>query len=89
MDVGQQLAGVPSSEAPVSSGADARGFDELMDTFSLHHFIIRHGVTLDTTPEFASYRTVDMSSTSPPGVTRSRRHDEGSRFGTSCPVYSS
>ena len=27
-----------------------------MDTFSLHHFIIRHGVTLDSTPEYASYQ---------------------------------
>ena len=33
----------------------ARQFDELMDTFSLHHYIIRHGLTLDTTPEFASF----------------------------------
>ena len=44
--------------SPPGGRADhtAREFDELMDTFSLHHFIIRHGVTLDTTPEFASYR---------------------------------
>lgn len=33
----------------------ARGFDELMDTFSLHHFIIRRGELLDETPEFVSY----------------------------------
>ena len=27
-----------------------------MDTFSLHHFIVRHGVTLSTTPEYASFQ---------------------------------
>jgi hypothetical protein len=34
----------------------ARGFDELMDTFSLHHFIIRRGEVLDETPEYVSYQ---------------------------------
>ena len=34
---------------------EARNYDEIMDTFSLHHFIIRKGITLDT-PEFASYK---------------------------------
>ncbi|CAG9318397.1 unnamed protein product [Blepharisma stoltei] len=33
-----------------------RGYNELMDTFSSHFFIIRKGVTLDTTPEFISYQ---------------------------------
>ncbi|KAL1514674.1 hypothetical protein AB1Y20_003762 [Prymnesium parvum] len=34
----------------------ARQFDELMDTFSLHHFIIRYGCTLDSTPEYISFQ---------------------------------
>jgi hypothetical protein len=56
---------VPSAEeAPVEpTGAGgqqtdqaARQFDELMDSYSLHHFIIRHGTTLNSTPEFASFQ---------------------------------
>lgn len=34
---------------------DPREYNELMDTFSSHFFIIRKGATLDTTPEFLSY----------------------------------
>eukprot|EP00741_Cyanophora_paradoxa_P021428 tig00021352_g20686.t1 len=36
--------------------AEARGYDALMDQYSLHEFIIRKGRTLDSTPEFVSYR---------------------------------
>ena len=49
-----ELEAVSFVGAPVDPSA--RHFDELMDTFSLHHFIIRHGHTLDTTPEFASFQ---------------------------------
>ena len=42
--------------------ARAREFDELMDTFSLHHFIIRNGLVLDSTPEYASYQRKYASS---------------------------
>ena len=35
---------------------EARQFEELMDTFSLHHFIVRFGSTLDTTPEYISFQ---------------------------------
>lgn len=39
------------------SHADARrGYEELLDKFSLHEFLIRRGATLDTTPEFLSFR---------------------------------
>jgi hypothetical protein len=38
------------------STAPARSYDELMDEFSLHHFIIRHGKTITQTPEFESFR---------------------------------
>ncbi|KAJ1617653.1 hypothetical protein T492DRAFT_849923 [Pavlovales sp. CCMP2436] len=34
----------------------ARGFNELMDAFSLHHFIIRRGELLAETPEFVSFQ---------------------------------
>lgn len=27
-----------------------------MDTFSLHHYIVRNGTTLDSTPEFVSFQ---------------------------------
>ena len=32
--------------------ADNRGYEELLDQFSLHELLIRRGATLDTTPEF-------------------------------------
>lgn len=35
---------------------NTRGYEELMDAFSSHLFIIRKGVTLDTTPEFISFQ---------------------------------
>ena len=35
---------------------ELRNYDQLMDTFSLHHFIIRHGHTLSSTPEFLSFQ---------------------------------
>jgi hypothetical protein len=31
-------------------------YDDIMDQFSLHQFIIRKGKVLDNTPEFASYQ---------------------------------
>jgi IQ domain-containing protein H len=36
--------------------SNTRGYEELMDTFSSHLFIIRKGQTLDTTPEFISFQ---------------------------------
>lgn len=36
--------------------AHARDYDELLDTYSLHQFIIRRGKTLNTTPEFVSFQ---------------------------------
>lgn len=36
--------------------AEARPFDELMDLFSLHHFMIRKGHVVVETPEFESYQ---------------------------------
>ena len=39
-----------------SAGRPVRGFEELMDTFSLHHYIVRNGTTLDSTPEFVSFQ---------------------------------
>lgn len=35
---------------------NTRGYDELMDAYSSHLFIIRKGTTLDTTPEFISFQ---------------------------------
>jgi len=34
----------------------ARSYNELMDVFSLHQFIIRKGKVLDQTPEFISFK---------------------------------
>ena len=42
--------------ADQSAGRPVRGFEELMDTFSLHHYIVRNGTTLDSTPEFVSFQ---------------------------------
>jgi IQ domain-containing protein H len=36
--------------------AAARSYNELMDVFSLHQFIIRKGKVLDQTPEFQSFK---------------------------------
>ena len=36
----------------------ARQYEELLDSHSLHEFIIRYGQTLSNTPEFASYGRV-------------------------------
>lgn len=33
-----------------------RGYEALLDQFSLHEFLIRRGATLDMTPEFESYK---------------------------------
>ena len=33
-----------------------RSYNELLDTYSLHQFLIRYGKTLDTTPEFVSFQ---------------------------------
>lgn len=43
----------PSHAPPLQ---DPRGFDSLMDTFSLHEFMIRLGRAITNTPEFESYR---------------------------------
>ena len=51
-------AAVQTVEAALPEPQEAEGareFDELMDTFSLHHFIIRFGATLDT-PEYISFQ---------------------------------
>jgi hypothetical protein len=37
-------------------GEESRPYEMLMDTFSLHEFMIRKGSVIDTTPEFESYR---------------------------------
>jgi hypothetical protein len=48
-DAAEVGAGAPAAGPP-------RGFDALMDTFSLHEFMIRFGKTITATPEFESYR---------------------------------
>jgi hypothetical protein len=35
---------------------EARGYNELLDSFSLHQFIIRRGKTLSDTPEYESFK---------------------------------
>ena len=55
-----------SNQVEVAAGQDtpteARGFDALMDRYSLHHYIVRHGTTLRTTPEFLSFERKYASS---------------------------
>ena len=58
VEIGAQsdLPEPPSPRAELPPPADARGFEELMDEFSLHHYIVRNGTTLDSTPEFVSFQ---------------------------------
>ena len=49
---GQQLA-LPPAE---SKDIDARGYNELMDEYSLHQLMFRKGRLIDQTPEFVSFR---------------------------------
>lgn len=57
---GQEL--VPVKEGQVGSSQEeqdklnAREYNDLMDAYSLHQFMIRKGKTIDTTPEFLSYK---------------------------------
>ena len=53
-DVAVSVATQPREDQSV--GRPVRRFEELMDTFSLHHYIIRNGTTLDSTPEFISFQ---------------------------------
>lgn len=39
----------------------ARSYNELMDVYSLHQFIIRKGKVLDETPEFISFKRTYIS----------------------------
>ena len=41
---------------PSKFDQQARSYNELMDVFSLHQFIIRKGKVLDQTPEFISFK---------------------------------
>mmetsp|Transcript_30 Transcript_30/g.78 ORF Transcript_30/g.78 Transcript_30/m.78 type:complete len:1089 (+) Transcript_30:71-3337(+) len=45
----------PPAGSPIAVD-DPRGYNELLDTFSLHQFIIRRGETLHSTPEFQSFK---------------------------------
>lgn len=38
------------------STQDPRGYNELMDVYSLHQLIIRKGTLLEMTPEFVSFK---------------------------------
>lgn len=44
----------PSAASPGDDG-QVREYDELLDTYSLHQFLIRKGKTLSSTPEFQSF----------------------------------
>ena len=48
---------ITSGESPDKAfDPDARGYNELMDEYSLHQLIFRKGKLLDETPEFTSFR---------------------------------
>ena len=47
---------LPKADSP--SLEAARQYEELMDSHSLHEFMIRYGQTLSSTPEFGSYQRV-------------------------------
>ena len=48
----------PQPEPDPPSLEAARQYEQLMDSHSLHEFMIRYGQTLNTTPEFMSYQRV-------------------------------
>lgn len=51
--------GGPIFSHPESPALEAaREYEQLMDSHSLHEFLMRYGHTLSSTPEFASYRRV-------------------------------
>jgi hypothetical protein len=43
-------------EQQQSEATGSRGYEALLDRFSLHEFLIRRGATLDGTPEFESFK---------------------------------
>lgn len=43
-------------DATKGDQVNARGYNELMDEYSLHQLIFRKGKVLDETPEYASFR---------------------------------
>ncbi|KAL9649007.1 hypothetical protein ABK040_008386 [Willaertia magna] len=45
-----------SQTNPPTNSKNVRNYLDLMDEYSLHHVIIRHGSMLSTTPEFISYQ---------------------------------
>ncbi|KAG5189603.1 hypothetical protein JKP88DRAFT_243120, partial [Tribonema minus] len=47
---------VASTAAGLSDMEKIRGYLELLDEFSLHHFVIYRGTVVDSTPEFASFK---------------------------------
>eukprot|EP00945_MAST-04E_sp_MAST-4E-sp1_P006243 g6243.t1 len=55
---------VEASPTPQGDAAEIdriRGYNELLDEYSLHQFIIRKGKTLTTTPEFKSFRRTNLA----------------------------
>ena len=51
---GTQLALPPAETSPQNK--EARGYNELMDEYSLHQLMFRKGKLIDQTPEFVSFR---------------------------------
>ena len=54
----QSIVSAESKElvATQLKGKDARGYNELMDEYSLHQLMFRKGKLIDETPEFVSFR---------------------------------
>jgi hypothetical protein len=50
----------PSQTSPQAEVPDARGYNELMDVYSLHQLMIRRGTILEQTPEFVSFKRTYM-----------------------------
>lgn len=44
------------AHAERETGVEARGYNELMDEYSLHQLMFRKGKLIDQTPEFISFR---------------------------------
>jgi hypothetical protein len=52
----QNADGLDDVKAIANTNTQARGYNELMDEYSLHQLMFRKGKLIDQTPEFISFR---------------------------------
>lgn len=55
IEVDEETAALDAAVSAAVADRGPRDYDELLDTYSLHQFLIRKGKTLSSTPEFQSF----------------------------------